>query len=371
MMGLWESTQRSFPAHAEGLDEETSQEGADAHSRLMWELGAGVTRVNYNQDFRKLNGMAGSIAMYPLLGGGGSGSLFAVKGGNVQIVTGLLERAAASVVTAAAVSRIELSAAATASTPARYQVTATVAGGEAVTKEYDYVVMAAPLETADIDFGTLLDGVHIPPRSYQDVHATFVQGVRDPAFFGLSSLGDLPDAIYTTESSSSPFASFATYSPARYDTPYPEGQGPGTDQSVGPHDDSRETLGKYFSRKPLTDETLANLYTSVSQVRRVSWKAYPQFSPPEAFAPFVLHPPPADPPLSGGGAGGGLYYINSFENAGSCLETTAVAAKNTALLLVADHRLAARDGAGSKGAHPFSRRSSVDDTGSGFLKEDL
>lgn len=50
------------------------------------------------------------------------------------------------------------------------------------------------------------------------------------------------------------------------------------------------------------------------------WAAYPHFNAPEKFSPFLLD-------------GKNLYYLNSFENAASAMETAAVAAHNVAKLL--------------------------------------
>jgi hypothetical protein len=52
------------------------------------ELVAGLTRVNYGQDVT-MNALAGSIAMFPTLGG--SDSLFAVEGGNSRVAKMLLQ----------------------------------------------------------------------------------------------------------------------------------------------------------------------------------------------------------------------------------------------------------------------------------------
>jgi hypothetical protein len=67
-----------------------------------------------------------------------------------------------------------------------------------------------------------------------------------------------------------------------------------------------------------------------------AWMAYPQFSPPEQYSPFVLAP--------------GLYYNNAIENFASAMEMSAIAARNSALL--ASQHLAAAQllGKGSGGA---------------------
>ena len=55
------------------------------------------------------------------------------------------------------------------------------------------------------------------------------------------------------------------------------------------------------------------------QVAKRDWYAYPKFAPPEDFAPFQLAK--------------GVYYNNALENAASAMEMSAIAAKNSALLV--------------------------------------
>lgn len=54
---------------------------------------------------------------------------------------------------------------------------------------------------------------------------------------------------------------------------------------------------------------------------RINWGAYPHYTAPEVFAPFILD-------------GQHLYYVNAFENAASTMETSATAAENVARLIL-------------------------------------
>lgn len=54
---------------------------------------------------------------------------------------------------------------------------------------------------------------------------------------------------------------------------------------------------------------------------KINWGAYPHYSAPEVFAPFILD-------------GRHLYYVNAIENAASTMETSAVAAENIARLVL-------------------------------------
>lgn len=54
---------------------------------------------------------------------------------------------------------------------------------------------------------------------------------------------------------------------------------------------------------------------------RIDWAAYPHYTAPERFSPYILD-------------GKHLYYINAFENAASAIETAAVSAQNVARLVL-------------------------------------
>ncbi|EFJ43010.1 hypothetical protein VOLCADRAFT_96741 [Volvox carteri f. nagariensis] len=83
---------------------------------------------------------------------------------------------------------------------------------------------------------------------------------------------------------------------------------------------------KIFSREELPQQLLSDLFESdpgsvqprVLYSRR--WHAYPRFRPPEHFSPFVLAP--------------GLLYGNALEPAASAMEMAAIAAHNSAALVV-------------------------------------
>ena len=83
---------------------------------------------------------------------------------------------------------------------------------------------------------------------------------------------------------------------------------------------------KVFSRHPLPDSVVQELFEDVELVRRVPWKAYPHL-PPLRGAPdghdygtaFEVAP--------------GLYHLNAAESVASALEVSAVAARNVAALV--------------------------------------
>ena len=73
---------------------------------------------------------------------------------------------------------------------------------------------------------------------------------------------------------------------------------------------------------PLPGVVLALLFDGVPEVLTTKrWAAYPVFSPPEDFAPFVLS------------ADRSLVYLNALETAASAQEIAAIAGHNSALLI--------------------------------------
>ena len=78
-------------------------------------------------------------------------------------------------------------------------------------------------------------------------------------------------------------------------------------------------LFKLFSTDPIGEEALGNIFSQHRVIATFPWYAYPQFHPPEQYAPFRLAE--------------GLFYSNALENAASCMEISAISAVNSALLV--------------------------------------
>jgi len=81
-------------------------------------------------------------------------------------------------------------------------------------------------------------------------------------------------------------------------------------------------LYKLFSSAPLTSAALDRLFGAggYEVLLTRGWDAYPQFAPPERFAPFAPVP------------GEHIFYPSALETAVSALEVSAIAARNAALL---------------------------------------
>ena len=133
--------------------------------------------------------------------------------------------------------------------------------------------------------------------------ATFVHGQINLTHFGCGTEYDIPEVIGTTETPKNYFNSIGKQQPVENRTE---------------EDPNGTPIRKVFSRSDLTDSQLNELFSSVNEVKVVSWLAYPHFTPPEKFWSFVLDD--------------GVFYINAIEHSASAMEMSAVSAKNAALL---------------------------------------
>ncbi len=274
-----------------GLAELLSLDGRShlAHNgisgRFVDEYASPVGRIMYGQDV-SMHGFATSIA---LAGAGLAGSLFSVGGGNALVCVRLLEMAGVEVKLRTAVRAVQRTDG---------YVVETTAGDR---QPHDAVILAAPLELANIEFrGIDLPTSALRERPFQTTHATFVLGRPDAAFFGAGCLDDLPETILTVEDASIPFSSLGW---------------------VGRDEKDRRAY-KLFSREPAADELLESIFEERRETQRIRWAAYPVLSPAVDLPPFRLahH----------------LYWVGAMEFAASTMETEAVAARNVANLLAAD-----------------------------------
>ncbi|OMO56038.1 Prenylcysteine lyase [Corchorus olitorius] len=119
------------------------------------------------------------------------------------------------------------------------------------------------------------------------------------AYFGLSTVAQIPELIGTLEDPDIPFSSI----------------------SVLKCYDEKDVTYKVFSREPMADALLDSIFSTRQETIRINWGAYPHYEAPEVFAPFILD-------------GKHLYYVNAFENAASTMETMSVAAENVARLIL-------------------------------------
>ncbi|XP_071689482.1 farnesylcysteine lyase [Rutidosis leptorrhynchoides] len=246
---------------------------------LIQELITVITRINYGQSVR-ISGLAGAVSL-----AGSGGNLWSVKGGNRQMAAGLVNR---SDVTLHLQEEIE----SVTNFGDFYELNST--NGNSYTCQV--TVVATPLDELNIRF---TPEISIPERKLQHTYTTFVRGLLNPAYFGLSSVSDLPELVGTIENPELPFTCI----------------------SLLKEHNATDMTYKMFSRQSLTDALLDQIFSTRKETLRINWGAYPHYHAPEKFAPFMLDDMH-------------LYYVNAFENAASTMETGAVAAENIARLIL-------------------------------------
>lgn len=265
---LFETTQRRF---ADVINDKFSSVFVD-------EMVAAIVRVNYGQDVDAISGMAGSVGL-----AGSGGGLWSVAGGNEQVVAGLLKTANVRMELETAISRVE-------KLDDGY-----VVASKASKRFCDAVIMAVPVELANIELPQALSSRMNIKRTFQTTVATFVRGKLNDKTFGSKP----PDAILTTSNVQDTFTSVARK------------RGTGN-----------EHVFKVFSREPLDDNAIARLFSSGAKIlAQYPWLAYPKYTTPERFAMFDIE------------ENGAFIYTSPLESAGSAMEMSAIAGANAAALL--------------------------------------
>ncbi|KAH9308434.1 hypothetical protein KI387_036345, partial [Taxus chinensis] len=252
---------------------------AGLSSCLIFELVTVITRINYGQSVN-ISGLAGAVSLC----GSGSG-LWSVEGGNWQMAAGLIDRANVSL-------HLNVEVASIAFNGKNYEIKSS----EGQVHHCDVAVLATPLDEVNISF---IPEISIPERQLHHTYTTFVRGRLNPLYFGQTSSSSLPELIGTVEVPDLPFSSVSVLKDySRDDKAY-----------------------KIFSRKPMAEDLLDKMFSIRKETIRIDWAAYPHYKAPERFASFLLDDHH-------------LYYINAFENAASTMETSSVAAKNVARLIM-------------------------------------
>ncbi|KAL8473376.1 hypothetical protein ACS0TY_030273 [Phlomoides rotata] len=245
---------------------------------LIQELATVITRINYGQSMN-ISGLAGGVSL-----AGSGGGLWSVEGGNWQMAAALINHSDVELHLHEEIESISY-------VGDVYELNSTTGKSH----NCQITVVATPLDESNILFHP---EISIPPRKLQHTHATFVRGLLNPAYFGLNVLLDIPELVGTIESADLPFTSISILKQHKNDMTY-----------------------KIFSRQPMADTLLDDIFSVRVETIKINWAAYPHYEAPERYAPFILD-------------GNHLYYINAFENAASTMETSAVAAENIARLIL-------------------------------------
>ncbi|XP_057550337.1 farnesylcysteine lyase [Amaranthus tricolor] len=251
---------------------------------LIKELVTVITRINYGQSV-SMSGLAGAVSL-----AGSGGGFWAVEGGNWQMAAGLISKSDVNLHLNEEIQSVS-------HLGNDYELNSTKGNSY----KCQVTVFSTPLDELDVAFDP---PISIPQRKMQHTHTTFIRGLLNHRYFGLTRVEEIPDLVGTLEDSDIPFSCI----------------------SVLKKHNKEEMTYKMFSRKPLDDALLDQLFSIRKETIRINWAAYPHYEAPEAFAPFILddlH----------------LYYVNAFESAASAMETGAVSGENIARLILS--RLAA------------------------------
>lgn len=288
------------------------------------ELIQASTRVNYGQNLGLIHGLETMVCM-------AAEGAMSIEGGNWRIFQGMVKKSKADLRLQTSVSSISRD------DEGEWTVTSQSDGGKPVSEVYDEVILAGPLQFANLAITPKLEKTpDVVPYVSQYV-TLFTSPLRlDPIFFGLKEGQLVPTAVLTTLNESE-----------RADPSVTQGRGK---QAVGaagffsvstlqtinrlirngddePPTFSREYLYKIFSPERFSAEKVNQLLgvpkdqkDAVTWVYRHMWKAYPYEYPRVTFEDIKLEE--------------GLWYTAGIESFISTMETSSLMGMNVARLVV-------------------------------------
>jgi phytoene dehydrogenase-like protein len=234
-----------------------------------------ITRIIYSQN-AELGGFAGLSSLLGIYGE----SIYSLKEGNNILPTKLLEASNSKVKLENKVESVEKTS----------KDTFRVSVGDN-TSVFDGVIIAAPLEVADITFEGVANQKW-QAREYQKIYIQLMKGAVNRRYFGLDSSSKLPSIILTSKEAD-----------------------PITRFSINKSTNS-ESLVTVTSTEPLSNSLLEGLFENRRIILKHTWSAaYPIFKPIEKIPPTCVDK--------------GLLYLNAIESAASSLESSAFAALNS------------------------------------------
>ncbi len=245
--------------------------------KFIDELITPITRIIYSQN-AELGGFAGVSS---LLGISGE-AIYSLKEGNDVLPRRLVEASGASVELGTKVDSVERLS----------DGTFRLSMGEG-SSVFDAVVVAAPLEVADISFEGIENQEKMQKREYQRIYIRLMKGTVDLKYFNLESSSGLPSIILTSKEAD-----------------------PITRFSISESTDN-ESWVAMTSTEHIGDEIVDDLFKGDGQTvfDYSTFSAYPIFKPIESIPNTFLDK--------------GLLYVNAIESAASSLESSTFAALNS------------------------------------------
>lgn len=337
--------------HRSGLVQYTNTSGRD----LLTQLGVGElftreiiqasTRVNYASNLGSIHGLETLVCM-------AIEGAVAVDGGNWQIFAEMAKTSAHRIFLNTTVTDIIKD---TETGRFQLQTTNPLFHEMSTNHEFDTVILAAPYQFASIAFSPPLA---IPPREipYNSKYVTLFTSPRrlSPTFFGLDSPSDVPSSVLTTLTES---LNDKLGSQHGRDAVGPTGFWSISTLRVlftNPISPAPQYLYKIFSAAPLTATFVARLFdipyhqsstaspdhdpitnlpqSEITWSYEKTWHAYPYETPTATFENFTLSFATDEPDRHDGSSG--LWYTSGIESFISTMETSALAGRNVARLIV-------------------------------------
>ncbi|XP_008821470.1 prenylcysteine oxidase 1 [Nannospalax galili] len=266
------------------------------------EMVAPIMRVNFGQSM-DLNAFVGAVSLTAA-----DSNLWAVEGGNKVVCSGLLQAANSNLIFGSVMSIEEKTRTKQTGNPTKmYEVTYKT-GSETHSDFYDIVLVATPLNQrmSGITFLNFDSPIEEFQEPYQHLVTTLVKGELNATLFSSRSQDQFGlSVILVTDNSDMFINSLSIVSPVK-EKERPALAGGGTH------------VWKTFSRDVLTKEQISKLFLSYDYAVRKTWLSYPHYQPPQKCPSIILHDR--------------LYYLNGIEFAASCMEMSAIAGYNAALL---------------------------------------
>ncbi|CAG8443653.1 11248_t:CDS:10 [Ambispora leptoticha] len=246
-----------------------------------------ASRVNYVSNLDQIHALGGFISLAPE----GAKS---IKGGNYLLFENWIKHSGATLkleTTVTKVTKLDSNHEKDGDDTPKYEIT-TQNGKKQI---FDAVILAAPIQFAQIDFENI--NINVKEIPYVTLHVTLITGHLNPAYFNRENIDDLPSMILTVNSELCDFNSLG----CQYKL------------------ENGERVCKIFSHHEMTDELLDKIFLSRSWTYYKIWKSYPWLSPNQTYPPIELDQ--------------NLFYVNSFEPFISTMETEAVSSENIAKIL--------------------------------------
>lgn len=247
---------------------------------IVNELVQASLRCNYGQTIN-VHEFVGSVSM-----AGMDGALWCVNGGNRRVAERLLEQTTAKLIEDYVISVSNNQSKYTLATPT-------------TSDTYDYVIIATPLsqnQRISLKFNNFPEPI-TPIGDYHQTVSTLILGQLNKKKFPEFANGD-PSIIINTNDDDF-FNSIGNLQ--------------------GINGTENRDAWKVFSKKPLTDNEIDQLFERHTEVKIIDWLAYPRYAVPYVPRSFSLAPK--------------LYHINAIEYAASAMEMSCIGAKNVALLI--------------------------------------